>query len=223
MATKKKLPIKKSVKKTVAAKAKPPAAKKLPQKSAKLAAKVTPPKPAVKAPLVASKKVLAQAKGNKPTANATELKRMMLERKVAPKAIAFSLDEVREIAKKNEHQIESTAKTGKSTKSSETAKQAANTGTLNHPAKPHKPNHVKAASLADILGFNPKKGKPRAAMIDEKMRFSVRRLLIRRGALQFFHLRAKERVRIKTVQRHPLGDLRLQKKIDELRGQLGLA
>jgi RNA polymerase-binding transcription factor DksA len=117
---------------------------------------------------VPSKKVLAQAKGNKPTANATELKRMMLERKVAPKAIAFSLDEVREIAKKNESQIESTAKTGKSTKSSETIKQAANTGALKHPPKPHKPNHVKAASLADILGFNPKKGKPRAAMIDEK-------------------------------------------------------
>lgn len=160
MATKKKLPIKKFAKKTVAAKAKPPAAKKLPQKSAKLAAKVTPPKPAVKPPLVASKKVLAQAKGNKPTANATELKRMMLERKVAPKAIAFSLDEVREIAKKNEHQIENVAKTGKSTKSSETANQAANTGTLNHPAKPRKPNHVKAASLADILGFNPKKVSP---------------------------------------------------------------
>jgi RNA polymerase-binding transcription factor DksA len=35
--------------------------------------------------------------------------------------------------------------------------------------KPAKPNHVKAASLADILGFNPNKGKKApTAMVDEK-------------------------------------------------------
>jgi len=178
MPTKKKLPIKKSAPKVSAHKAKQPPAKKSPLSSAKPVAKTTiakaslpkiAGKPIAKTVTIPVKKELPSVKGNKPNANATELKRMILERKIAPKAIAFSLDEVREIAKKNEHQIESTSKASKSVKStSEVAKQLTTAGQLNHPTKPHKPHHVKAASLADILGFNPKKGKPRAAMIDEK-------------------------------------------------------
>ena len=144
-------------------------AKHSPKAPAKHAAVKPAPKPASKAIAPAAKKPAVApakpaAKGGKQPLNASELKRMLLERKAAPKAIAFSLDEVREIAKKNEKQIESAVKTGKNGKSV--------AATRNHGAaaaieKPHKPHHVKAASLADILGFNPKKGKPQTPMVDE--------------------------------------------------------
>jgi RNA polymerase-binding transcription factor DksA len=118
-------------------------------------------KPAPKAAAPADKK--PAAKGGKATLNAVELKRMLLERKAAPKAIAFSLDEVREIAKKNEKQVETAPKNGKNGKTAPTAKQL-EAALLERPRKPH---HVKAASLADILGFNPKKGKAQTPMVDE--------------------------------------------------------
>lgn len=124
-------------------------------------AKAAAPKPAPKAAAPADKK--PAAKGGKPTLNAVELKRMLLERKAAPKAIAFSLDEVREIAKKNEKQVEAAPKNGKNGKTAPTAKQL-EAALLE---RPHKPHHVKAASLADILGFNPKKGKAQTPMVDE--------------------------------------------------------
>ncbi|MDB6114434.1 MAG: yocK [Lacunisphaera sp.] len=151
MATKKKSPAKK------------PTAKKSP--APKPAAKKAPPAPAAKPSKATAAPKSAPVKGGKPTLNTAELKRMLLERKVAPKAIAFSLDEVREIAKKNEKQIESAAKTGKNGKPVAVVKHLDATAKLE---KPHKPHHVKAASLADILGFNPKKGKQPTAMIDEK-------------------------------------------------------
>ena len=91
-----------AAKKPVHKPAKPAAAKPSPKAAA-------PKKPAAPAPAVKP----AAAKGGKQPLNASELKRMLLERKAAPKAIAFSLDEVREIAKKNEKQIESAAKNGK--------------------------------------------------------------------------------------------------------------
>jgi DnaK suppressor protein len=141
MATKKKSPAKKPA--PAAKKAVAPAPKAAPAKPAPAAAKP------------------AAAKGK---ASAADLKRLLLERKAAPKAIAFSLDEVREIAKKNEKQVETAAKTGKNGKPGATTKQAAVATDL----KPHKPHHVKTASLADILGFNPAKGKKApAAMVDE--------------------------------------------------------
>jgi RNA polymerase-binding transcription factor DksA len=80
----------------------------------------------------------------------TALRDSILKRKAASKPIAFSLDEVRAIAK---------------TVTSKTTSPFPKTG-VKAPAKPAiglekaKPQHVKAASLADILGFNPKKGKP---------------------------------------------------------------
>jgi RNA polymerase-binding transcription factor DksA len=159
MATKKKSHDKKPAAKAPVHKPAKPAAKPVAAAKAVAAAK---PAPKAAAPAPAAKKPAAPAKGGKATVNAAELKRMLLERKVAPKAIAFSLDEVREIAKKNETQIETTAKTGKNGKTA-AAKQAE----LAQLDKPHKPNHVKAASLADILGFNPKKGKQPTAMVDE--------------------------------------------------------
>ena len=68
--------------------------------------------------------------------------------------LSFSFDEIREIAKtssKNDTEAKATA-----------AKTAAKTGKHLDPAKLAKaahPHHIKAASLADILGFNPKKTK----------------------------------------------------------------
>jgi RNA polymerase-binding transcription factor DksA len=80
-----------------------------------------------------------------------DLRSRILGRKVA-KPIAFSLDEVREIAKTN---------TGKAAKLEKAAKPAAKTMAgakpVELPKPAAKPSHVKAASLMDVLGFNPKK------------------------------------------------------------------
>jgi len=93
----------------------------------------------------------------KPTKK-TALRDSILKRKVASKPIAFSLDEVRAIAKTV------VTKPGAPTP----AKQANHAGkALAALAKPAKPNHIKAASLADILGFNPKK-KARLNPADDK-------------------------------------------------------
>jgi len=143
---------------------KPAPAKKAPahKPAAKAAAKPVAHKPTPKAAAPAAKPAPG-AKGK--ASSVADLKRLLLERKAAPKAIAFSLDEVREIAKKNEKQVESAAKNGKNGKPGATTKHTNLTADL---AKPHKPHHVKTASLADILGFNPAKGKKApAAMIDE--------------------------------------------------------
>ncbi|HWA27075.1 MAG TPA: TraR/DksA C4-type zinc finger protein [Lacunisphaera sp.] len=169
---------------------KPTAKKKVaakPAKPSKPAAKAAPAKPASAAktpakPAPAKAPVAPPAKTNsKPPMSAADIKRRLLERKSAgpAKSIAFSLDEVREIAKRNEKQLESTDKSGKAGKSAVAAKPQ----NVAEPEKPHKPHHVKTASLADILGFNPAKGKkPPAAMIDEsevpdKFRRYYRKLL----------------------------------------------
>ena len=139
---------------------KKPAPKPAPAKKPDVKAKVVPAKPApTKAP-AAPAKTAAKA-----PMSAADLKRKILERKTTgpAKSIAFSLDEVREIAKKNEKQIETSAKTGKTSGTAKTAK----AHDLTQLAKPAKPHHVKTASLADILGFNPKKGKKPTMMIDE--------------------------------------------------------
>ena len=128
-------------KKQKSASAKKPA--KLVEKPAVAVKKVSPAKPAP-----APKPPVAAAKSTK----SDDLKRRILERKTA-KPIAFSLDEVREIAKKNEKKpkpagvaigkpANESAKIGLAPKAS---------------SRPPIPNHVKAASLADILGFNPGK------------------------------------------------------------------
>jgi len=81
----------------------------------------------------------------------TALRESILARKAATKPIAFSLDEVRAIAQTNAAKAESTAKAKAPAK--------APAPKLLLPDKPAKPNHIKAASLSDILGFNPKKSK----------------------------------------------------------------
>ncbi len=70
------------------------------------------------------------------------LRDSILKRKGAAKPIAFSLDEVRAIAQT----VTSRTNVPFAGKAVEAAPKA-------------KPQHVKAASLADILGFNPKRGK----------------------------------------------------------------
>lgn len=100
----------------------------------------------------------------------SDLKRRLLERKSA-RPIAFSLDEVREIAKKNEKRAPQTPRPGAP------AREQAKTAHLPKGAsRPPMPHHIKAASLADILGFNPNKNRSfaeeedAAADIPEKFR-----------------------------------------------------
>ena len=87
---------------------------------------------------------------------------VLAARKTAAKPIAFSLDEVRAIAKTN------TAKTvtaaGKAEKAAASPAKAA-AAALEKAAV--KPTHVKPASIADILGFNPKRAKTIEA-VEEK-------------------------------------------------------
>jgi RNA polymerase-binding transcription factor DksA len=165
-------------KKTKPAKSAKPARKPIPARKAKIAKKPL-PKPAKSAPkpAPAAAKKTAPAKKPVPVAKAAPvnmekstsknaLRQSILKRKATAKPIAFSLDEVRAIAK--------TVVT-KSTPLAPT-KPGKQTGriALAAPLKPAKPNHIKAASLADILGFNPKKqarfDPADAAKIPEKYR-----------------------------------------------------
>jgi RNA polymerase-binding transcription factor DksA len=107
----------------------------------------------------------------------TALRDSILKRKAASKPIAFSLDEVRAIAKTV---TSKTASPFPKAGSKAAAKQAA------AGLEKAKPQHVKAASLADILGFNPKKGKaPDIAEKDvpEKFRRYYKLLLDLRASL----------------------------------------
>jgi RNA polymerase-binding transcription factor DksA len=139
-------------------------------KNHKSPAKKTAPKPAAKKvqPAPAHSVAVKAAPNGKPAKSSptmekpskkTALRDSILKRKAASKPIAFSLDEVRAIAKTV------TSKTNspfpKPGSKAAAAKQAA------AGAEKAKPQHVKAASLADILGFNPKKGKPAEPMSDK--------------------------------------------------------
>ena len=129
--------------------------KKTPEKK-KTAAKPVPKKATAPAPAKSAAKAEPNGKPAKssPTmekpSKKTALRDSILKRKTATKPIAFSLDEVRAIAKTVTSKTASPfpGKTAKATPSK--------TATAVEKAKPQ---HVKAASLTDILGFNPKKGK----------------------------------------------------------------
>lgn len=171
MATKKKPTAKKHAAKVVVKKSKPAAKSHAVAKSHTAAkpgaakpagSKHEPVRPASAPPT--KKSTAPFAEKDKQSLKSSDLKKMLLERKAPQKAIAFSLDEVREIALKNEKQLESTVKTAKSDKAAAAAKQAEAVAKLEKSAKP---NHVKAASLADILGFHPGKTKQPARMVDE--------------------------------------------------------
>lgn len=158
-------------------KTKKPAKKKIspPAKAARKSAP-TPVKKAAPAPAAKRSPAIME----KPTKK-TALRASILKRKVASKPIAFSLDEVRAIAKTV------VAKAGKAAADAPAKPAHAAGKAVPAPAKPAKPNHIKAASLADILGFNPKK---RSAMdpnddkhVPEKFRRYYRLLISLRNHL----------------------------------------
>ena len=141
---------------------------KLPSKPEKPNAKQPAPAPAAKA----SKPEKPAAAPAKKTSARDLLRSRILGRQKTSKPIAFSLDEVREIAKTAPTR-ETPAAGAKPVKGSTKAK-------IEAAAKPAKPNHIKAASLADVLGFNP--AKPRrpaedAEDVPEKFRRYYKLLL----------------------------------------------
>src|SRR5687767_10557648 len=133
--------------------AKKPAPKAAPKPAPKLAPKLAPKKvrpapaktAAVKAAAPNGKAAKTSPTMEKPSKK-TALRDSILKRKAASKPIAFSLDEVRAIAK-----------TVTSKTASPFPKPGAKTPSKTASAglEKVKPQHVKAASLADILGFNP--------------------------------------------------------------------
>lgn len=181
VAKKKAAPAKKApAKKKVASKAKPAATKKssVKTKAKSPVKKKTAPKKAIVKKAAPKKKAAAAktapVKKNKPTSEAApatspskkptismdkptkkvSLRKGALSRKSATKPIAFSLDEVRSIAKTVSKTAPKAPKAAaKATKPTVPAKKV--------PVElpPAKPSHVAAASLADILGFVPGKTK----------------------------------------------------------------
>jgi DnaK suppressor protein len=149
------------------AKSKKTTAKKKPAAAKHAPAKKPAAKPAAKHASAKASPAKAPAPA-KPAAripmSAADIKRKLLERKPAAtsRAISFSLDEVREIAKKNEKQIESSVRAGKTAHHGRSKAHE-----IGHLDRPHKPHHVKTASLADILGFNPHKPRRPAVALDE--------------------------------------------------------
>ncbi len=96
------------------------------------------------------------------------LRNRILGKSKPAKPIAFSLDEVREIAKTVEDKSETVDAGAKPTKAKSSA-------ALEAAAKTVKPHHVKAASLADILGFNPKQSQRSSAHDDSDVPEKFRR------------------------------------------------
>jgi RNA polymerase-binding transcription factor DksA len=133
--------------------AKKPAAKPAKTAAAKPPASARKPAPA---PAAAKASSSTMAKPSKKTA----LRDSILKHKAPAKPIAFSLDEVRAIAK---------TVTSKSPAADSKAPKAAAKPAPKavEPLKPAKPHHIKAASLADILGFNPKRAKAPLAEEDK--------------------------------------------------------
>lgn len=135
---------------------------------AKPALKKTPPAPikasAVKA-VPAGKPAKSSPTMEKPSKK-TALRDSILKRKAATKPIAFSLDEVRAIAKTV------TSKTSVPFAAKAVKDAVAKPATLEKPAKP---NHHKAASLSDILGFNPKRARSAEAVAEKDVPEKFRR------------------------------------------------
>lgn len=98
------------------------------------------------------------------------LRDSILKRKAPAKPIAFSLDEVRAIAQtvvpKNGSTSEALAKPARATAAAKTQLAL---------EKPAKPSHIKAASLSDILGFNPKRAQTREVVDDQNVPEKFRR------------------------------------------------
>jgi RNA polymerase-binding transcription factor DksA len=140
-------------------------------------------------------------------ASPTDLKRRLLERKTA-KPIAFSLDEVREIAKRNEKRSARSAATAAGRTGAEAARSNALPKGASRPPVPH---HIKAASVADILGFNPAKTRKAAddgdtAEVPEKLRRYYRILVeLRNHVLESLGQHSEET--LKRSAKEDAGDL----------------
>jgi RNA polymerase-binding transcription factor DksA len=161
-----------------------------PAKSSKVARKAKAPKPAKgarpsKVPKVARR---AAAKSSKPEkASSPKVKKdrketiakassardalrtRILGSKKPAKPIAFSLDEVRAIARTV------TSKEAKAAKARPHAPKHADKAAADFSLKKSTPNHIKAASLSDILGFNPRRGKTPAAKEEAEVPEKYRR------------------------------------------------
>ena len=136
-----------------------PAAKPATANTVTLSKKPTPPPaPAVQKPLkplvksVEAKDIGAPKAVSTKSQALSDLRTRILQKKGPVRPIAFSLDEIREIAKTATKQEEE-LKAASTKVSNKTTKLLADDKLV----KPAQPNHIKAASLADILGFNPKK------------------------------------------------------------------
>ena len=130
------------------------------------------------------------------------LRDSILKRKAASKPIAFSLDEVRAIAKTI------TPKNGSEEKVAKPVKPV--TKTTLAIEKPAKPNHVKAASLADILGFNPKRAEspvnPENREVPEKFKRYYKLLIdLRKHLTEGIELHSEET--LKRSSKDDSGDL----------------
>ena len=137
-----------------------------------------------------------------------DLKRRILARKTA-KPIAFSLDEVREIAKKNEKK----ATPANGDAAGRNAKDAVKTEVPPKGAsRPPIPHHIKAASISDILGFIPNKDRKtlsdngEAEHIPEKYRRFYRLLIdLRNHVLESLGQHSEET--LKRSAKEDAGDL----------------
>lgn len=142
-------------------------------KAEKPAAKPAAPAPKAAAPVSAKPAASGKpAAAGKSSARA-DLRSKILQKKGPVRPIAFSLDEIREIAKTTK--VDDTKTTAKAVAAAKTTK-LIDEAKLAKAAQPH---HIKAASLADILGFNPKKAKQPDINTDENIPEKFRR---------FYHL-----------------------------------
>jgi RNA polymerase-binding transcription factor DksA len=131
------------------------------------------------------------------------LRDSILKRKTGAKPIAFSLDEVRAIAK-----TVSTKSSSAEEKPQKVVKPAAKAALVLE--KPAKPNHIKAASLSDILGFNPKRAQAPAPdetkEVPEKYKRYYRLLLdLRKHLTEGIELHSEET--LKRSSKDDSGDL----------------
>jgi RNA polymerase-binding transcription factor DksA len=199
-------------KKKPASKAVKPAPKKaapaVAKKPVAVAAPPPPPPKAVEAAQPKNKPPVSNSEKKTEKSSARDLLRSrILGGKKSAKPIAFSLDEVREIAKTT-----AAAKPSAPTEEPKVAKTPAKSKTVDVTkiAKSEQPNHIKAASLSDILGFNPKKPQPVQAddseNVPEKFRKYYKALLdLRRQLTEGLNLHTEET--LKRSSKDDSGDL----------------
>lgn len=144
---------------------------------------------------------------NKGTAARDVLRSRILGAKNRPtKPISFSLDEVRAIARSQPEQDSRTSGAArKATAKSAAAKKDPLLGRSSG-----KPNHIKAASLTDILGFNPRRGRTTNAVsvqsVPEKYKRYYKLLLaLRQHLTEGIELHSEET--LKRSSRDDAGDL----------------